>query len=519
MQLAILHYHLKRGGVTQAILNHLEALATVPASERPERVAIVFCGQSEGWPEGPWREQLPFDCHLVVVPSLEYDATVGAEPKALADAITHGLAEVGFDLTSTVLHTHNHALGKNASLPGALALLAERGCRMLLQIHDFAEDFRPANYRHLMRSLRSHSAGELAAQLYPQASGVHYATLTSRDQGLLSGAGIVTERLHLLPNPVAEFQGLPPVDDARVRLRKQLGLASDTRVSVYPVRGIRRKNVGEMLLHSAISGQDACYAITLAPENPLERASFDRWQDLADKLKLGCRFDIGSQAAVPFTDALAGADSVITTSVAEGFGMVFLEAWLAGQPLIGRNLSEITRDFIDNGLTFAGLRDELRVPLAWLDTATLRTQLSELHEWACHDFNVPVPADTAAQLDAMLSGDSIDFAKLPSQGQAEVIRQVAENRLQATDEIMACNEGFAADSAFDTSSQASLIASNAESVRREYSPEAVGNRLVSIYQKVLADSTGQPTTPAPAGESILEAFLRLDRLNPVRIEA
>ncbi|MEM9187229.1 MAG: hypothetical protein AAGB00_12110 [Planctomycetota bacterium] len=519
MQLAILHYHLNRGGVTQAILNHLESLATCPPEERPERVALVFCGRREGWPDATWQKDLPFDCRLIAVPPLDYDSTIGAEPEALAEAIAHGLAEVGFKLTETVLHTHNHALGKNASLPGALARLATRGCRLLLQVHDFAEDSRPANYRRLLRSLRAHSAEELAGTLYPQGSGVHYATLTGRDRGLLSAAGVPVDRLHLLPNPVTEFRDLPSADDARLRLRQGLGLAGDARVVVYPVRGIRRKNVGEMLLHNALAGPEVCYAVTLAPENPVERASFDRWQDLSEKLELGCRFDIGVSGGVRFVDALAGADAMITTSVAEGFGMVFLEAWLAGQPLVGRNLPAITGDFAASGLKYPGLRDRFRVPTAWLQTDLVRRHVLELHTWMCRDFNREPPPETAEELDALLATGSIDFAALPSLSQAEVIGRVAQDREGALEQIAACNEGFGAARHLDAAGQEQLIEANAARVRSEYSPEAVGKRLAAIYRTVMADSPAEEVEPAPAGASILASFLSLDQLCPVRVEA
>ncbi|MEM6330847.1 MAG: glycosyltransferase family 4 protein [Planctomycetota bacterium] len=518
MQLAILHYHLNRGGVTQAILNHLEALAACPAPARPERVALVSSGRRDGWPDAAWRDRLPFDCHTITVPSLEYDTAIGADPAALAGAVEHGLVEAGFDPASLLLHTHNHALGKNASLPGALALLAGRGCRLLLQVHDFAEDFRPTNYRHLMRSLRTRTAAELAGALYPQAPGIHYATLTSRDRALLAAAGVAEDRLHVLPNPVAEWRDLPDRDEARPAVHQRLGIDPLTRLIVYPVRGIRRKNLGEMLLHSALAGGEACYAVTLAPVNPAERASFDRWQSLADTLGLGCRFDVGGAGGVGFPEAVAAADALITTSLAEGFGMVFLEAWLAGKPLVGRNLPEITQDFLAAGIALPDLHDQLRVPMDWLDRPRLRTELLELHAWACRDFGVAPPADTADRLDALLAAGSIDFGMLPASHQSEVITAVARRRGGAGQEIAACNaegEWLGLDAAISDQP----IEANAARVREVYSPAAVAEKLAGVYAAVMADTPGAPATPAATGEAVLTSFLQLDRLRPVRVEA
>src|SRR5690606_30547260 len=100
--------------------------------------------------------------------------------------------------------------------------------------------------------------------------------------------------LHVLPNPAAEFAQLPSPDEARERVFRALGLPPAARLVVYPVRGIRRKNLGEMLLLSALAPEGTYFAVTLRPKNPVEAASFDRWRLLAESLGLPCRFDIGS---------------------------------------------------------------------------------------------------------------------------------------------------------------------------------------------------------------------------------
>ena len=59
----------------------------------------------------------------------------------LATNLLMAFKERGFSPADTVIHVHNHSLGKNVSLPGALQVLAGHGYPLLLQIHDFAEDF------------------------------------------------------------------------------------------------------------------------------------------------------------------------------------------------------------------------------------------------------------------------------------------------------------------------------------------------------------------------------------------
>ena len=85
-----------------------------------------------------------------VTPRLQYDTQPVDESAELAGQLRRQLSALGFQPDQTVLHVHNHSLGKNASLPGALRLLAEDGYALLLQIHDFAEDCRPRNYCHLI---------------------------------------------------------------------------------------------------------------------------------------------------------------------------------------------------------------------------------------------------------------------------------------------------------------------------------------------------------------------------------
>ena len=71
--------------------------------------------------------------------------------------------------------------------------MAEEGERLLLQIHDFAEDGRPDNFTVLRESSRP----------YPMADHVHYALLNSRDRQFLTRAGIPETQVHALPNPIA----------------------------------------------------------------------------------------------------------------------------------------------------------------------------------------------------------------------------------------------------------------------------------------------------------------------------
>lgn len=465
MQLAILHHHLNRGGVTSVIANHLRSLATLPAEKQPERVVAFYDGQQDGWPT-----ELPAELLIALVdePALAYDAEgASAEPEQLADVLSERFEACGLMPGDTLLHVHNHSLGKNASLPRALEHLAGDGWRMLLQIHDFAEDNRPDNYQHLQDAIGVADADELGAIVYPQAPSIHYSTLTERDADILKNAGIADERLHTLPNPVAEFGAMPSQEEAKARVFPVLGLPPKARLVVYPVRGIRRKNLGEMLLLSALASEATFFAVTLRPKNPVEAASFDRWRRLAEELNLPCRFDTGGSKedggyGCDFKDTLAAADAILTTSVAEGFGMVFLEAWLADKPLIGRDLPEITREFKAAGMKFDGMWAELRA---------------------------------AANLDD-------DFGRLTPAAQVTAIRNT-----QRVDPPL--------DLGLETAR--ANLAANAAVVRERYSTTQLGKTLLKVYQAV--ESASDATPSSFSGAKIVNHFSDPARQFPVRVEA
>jgi glycosyltransferase involved in cell wall biosynthesis len=454
------------------------------------------------------------------LPAVDYDQLSIVREDALATDVAALLDAHGFGPGDTVLHIHNHALGKNVSWPGAIERLAQRGYRLLLQIHDFVEDFRPVNYRHLARAWNTDYPHQLAHKQYPQGPGIHYAVLTRRDQQLLTLTGVPKARLHTLPNPVGEFVGLKPQGEVASRVRSELGLPAEAKLVLYPVRGIRRKNLGEFLLHAALSPADTWHAITLAPQNPLEMPSFERWQALADELELRALFDTCGGGPSQFLDALAAADLLITTSVAEGFGMVYLEAWMAGKPLIGRDLPAITHEFKSAGLQLDALYQTLDVPLELLEHRdSLAEALQLAYEWASDSYGVRLEdRDAIASKVARLLADGrIDFALLPSRFQEQLIRAAAKDPEATRSALFAANPGLESKLA-SGEQDASVVQHNAAVVRKKYSLKTVSKQLAKTYQRVVRDDPPRDIHPPENGGAILEQFLRLDRLHAIRFE-
>ncbi len=520
MKIAIVHFHLNRGGVTRVILNHLQGLARHPPGE-PIQVLLLYGGRQQGWPDDLAATLSGVSFEQVIVPALEYDEGVRHDVD-LADALSKSLSRHGFAPEETVLHIHNHSLGKNVSLPGAIAILARRGQRCLLQVHDFAEDFRPTNFRRLSVALAQEQGetgqGEtLAGLLYPQSARIHYALLNARDRSVLSGAGVPASRLHLLPNPVALPEVLPARELARKRLNAEYGIAAKRRFVLYPVRGIRRKNLGEMLLWAALAQERASFGVTLRPVNPAEARSYDLCAGIARELRIPAIFGVGGQ--LTFAENLSAADYLLTTSVAEGFGMVFLESWLAGCPLVGRNLPEITLDFQQGGLSLAHLYDRLDIPVDWIGAEAVRRCLSGWYERIARVFGLPFDAaETKASIDRMLEPGYVDFAQLSLSDQVSVVRRVAADGV-ARDALLQWNSKLK--NAFEIPPERiqQLIQHNQGIVRQTYSLEAASRRLVALYRLILADtSPDQEIESLPAGGSILKSFLDVSRLQPLRLE-
>ncbi len=519
MNLAIIHYHLNRGGVTQVIANHLRSLE-LTADEKGglEHVALLYDGQRAGFSDEMLAQFERLQVSLCDVPGLKYDAeNDAANPRALANELSANLHRLGFAPDSTLLHVHNHSLGKNVSLPGALSRLSGDGFRLLLQIHDFAEDFRPDVYRRLSETIGAKST--LADALYPQAHHIHYATLNHRDFDVLHQAGIRDGNLHLLPNPIAEFGELPARVDARRLLAERFGLAPECAYWLYPVRGIRRKNLGEAVLWSLLTGGRIAVGFTLPPQNPIEAEAYSQWKRLAARLSLPCVFETGAAGGMEFKENLAAADLILTTSVAEGFGMVFAECWLAGRRLVGRNLPEITADFVRSGVDLGQLYPRLSVPLGWIGEDDFRSSLSDAYIKAREAYHEePVTQrQLDREIDKLIVGGTVDFAALSSRLQQRVIEGIHQDP-RRREFLLETNPAVADEFAMDDIDAGALVGRNAHAIRDGYSLEVSGRRLRELYGSVMASECDEDIRPLPHGERILDSFLDISRLHPIRLE-
>ncbi|MCB1086594.1 MAG: glycosyltransferase family 4 protein, partial [Verrucomicrobiae bacterium] len=474
MRLAIVHYHLRRGGVTRVIETAISALTRNGFAGE----IVVLTG------EAPAGNSPLAHCHQVV-PGLGYwnrlDDANAPEPLAshLIDAASTALGG-----PPELWHFHNHSLGKNVATPAVVSHLVSEGARVLLQIHDFPEDGRPENFRRQRDAI-----DPVKIAWYPDAPQVHYAVLNRRDARFLSLTGLPETRLHLLPNAVS-----PPPEPSEEFDAKTLGLKAP--MILYPTRAIRRKNLGELLLLAALDGGRHTFAPTLIPENPEWLAIHDRWQSVAARHRLPVHLGITMDSTVPFGDWIAAAESLITTSVAEGFGLAFLEPWLAGKTVVGRDLPDITGDFFDQGVALDRLYRRLELPVSWIDSNALQSKLEAGLSQAFRSYDRPLPDDAVerAYMAAVADGN-VDFGRLDEELQEGVLDSLLNRR------------GMGADLDFPDFSPApdAQLSQNAAAIESAYGEESYGSALMTIYQSIL-DS---PVTDAGFldGGRLLDSFL------------
>jgi hypothetical protein len=518
--LAIVHFHLQPGGVTQVVRNHLLAWNAAWKGDASLPVVVLHGGRAGGWDER-LPEKLPrLNLHLVAIPALEYDDLregPAGDGRRLAQAVQQALQRENLTEDATLLHWHNHSIGKNAAAPPAIARLAERGYRQLVQIHDFAEDARPANYAHLRNALAAEGSDSLP--LYPLAQSIRYATLTGRDREFLIQAGMPPEAVSVLPNPVHAMSAAPEAAAARAKVLAAIGRPGLRRWGLYPVRGIRRKNVGELLLWSAYAPADVAYGITLRPETPAEALSYDSWKRVAEDLKLNVAFDVGSLPGIDFATNVAAADALFTTSVAEGFGMAFLETALANKPLLGRDLPDITADFREQGVEFPGLVDSLDVPLDWVgDEGLAELQAAYLDQCATYALDEDFGQAWSRHASSLRERGSIDFgALLPSQ-QRVVVTKLARDA-SAREELDRQNPTWASLRKAWERGEGDAVASapNARALGLgSYSIDRLGQMLLETAQAIVARPAFDGFSPSADSKKLARIFLAPERFRPVR---
>jgi glycosyltransferase involved in cell wall biosynthesis len=480
-RIAMVHYHLRRGGVTRVI----EAARDV-LEARGDRV-VILSGEA---PLAGAKE-----AGVAVIPALNYrrtGSTVVAE--SLSEEMRR-VATAALGGPPDLWHFHNPTLAKNVLMPSVIRELASQGERVVLQIHDFSEDGRPGNYTSQRSFFDSQATFE--ETLYPTAKQIHYATINHRDHDFLRAAGIAASNLHVIPNAIP---------DLAVRTTPaERPFAQGKLFAFYPTRGIRRKNIGEILLLALIYGERIEFATSMRPENPEWQEVHDEWERLAGELGLPVKLGLADEGGYPFFDLLGWSDFVVTTSIAEGFGLAFLEPWIVGKPVMGRDLPEITRDFEANGIHLGNLYQRIDVPVDWLDQAELANAVESMLRRSYLAYDCPLPRGAVKQtLKAWIRKGRIDFGVLGESFQMRILRKLRADPT-LLDQISIPPLALYTDRE---------IAERRDLIRRVYSLGNHAARLEEVYGRVLLSPVGK--VGHLATRKVLAQFLNPTRLNLLR---
>jgi hypothetical protein len=223
------------------------------------------------------------------------------------------------------------------------------------------------------------------------------------------------------------------------------------------------------------------------------------------KNRLNVDFEVGKRFDFPWLVGISA--SMVTTSIAEGFGLAFLEPWTAGKLLWGRRLKDICADFEKHGIGLDFLYDRLDVPLTWFNAHDFSRQWRGTVLSAARRYGLALSAEEANRAFVGLTGDgSVDFGLLGEGSQRQVLTRLvadpsAKARLVSLNPWLS-HPGLVAD-------PSAVIDINRRAVLRHYGMRRYRHRLLSIYEQILNHPVGHRIDKA----ALRSAFFDLNRFS------
>jgi hypothetical protein len=441
--ISIVHYHFERGGVTQVVDLSVRAMAEHLPALREIRLVSGRSGGAESL-----AERLAKSCAkhgvevtLHVIPEMDYlpiEQIPGADSAESVDRLKRALMDA---CDGSVWMIHNYHLGKNPLFTAALLEIAKvhPEQRLCFYIHDFPECARYENLRFLRKFVPESP--------YPEAGNVRYVVINERDRVHLTVAGIPDRHIVLVNNPV-EREAIDHDGHARDRQKLEAhfaghfpGYTPGAPLLIYPIRTIRRKNVLELGLIASLSPTPVNLVVTLPGTSETEIDYSNAVSAAFTEGLIPGMWGVGEhldQAGLTFMDLMGLADIIVSSSVQEGFGYLFVNAVQWGRPLFARYL-----DVLD-GIrpVFEGhphhFYTSLRVPI----TKDNATALKERYVGKVRGFTGFVDQETVdrltGEIETVIDDHTAEFSYLPLESQLQTLRN-AEASPEAADEIAAMN--------------------------------------------------------------------------------
>jgi hypothetical protein len=526
VELKIFHYHFLTGGVSSVVRQAAEAFHThLDGIRSIEVVAGAIPGEFRAHIEGLGGKctEMPEIGYRQQADELSDNDTKADHHKKSVAREANRLAEAllrAFGSDDSVWWVHNYHLGKNVVFTQALLEIIHTGRpqRIVLQIHDFPECGRFRNLGLLKAAL--------SLDPYPVSPWVRYAVLNRRDREILVAAGVPARAVFLLENPVFRGRDPEPGKPIRPALKRLFGKAFprfDARAPLllYPIRTIRRKNVLEALLLCLLLDREANILITLPGTSVSERRYSDLVRRLfADRLCPGL-WGIGSaieREGLRLDDLVAASDLVLSTSVQEGFGYLFINSLIWSLPLAARDLDILKglKDLFEEYPAY--FYDTIRVPLP--DA----TSVVEAYRGKIEQLSALIPRAEQdrllAEVDTLALDDHVDFSFLPVQAQEKLLRAIAPDGGAAIHDYRRANGDTLLRIANLLSPGNAPAAEQrictAGEVERRFGAAAYAAGFRMILESYGASRTNHDTDPRPSagsiGEQVQRAFLNLENL-------
>ncbi len=518
MKIAVFHYHLRPGHVTDYIVSSCRAMLSLMNEVQELR---LVCGEESGAKDvmQAIREGLsPAAADKLRLDVLEELAAAGnrrgdAAGNSAGDSELHTTivnrleARYGED---TLLWVHNYHSGENPAFTRALSVLARNNSRnMLLHIHQFPE------CRNLEQLWYTAAPGEEAP--YPTGARVRYAAINGRDQRILADSGL-GDSAHFLPAPLQQPPyETPDEDEVRNALRElnpetHPGYVPGAPLLLCPAGPFAGKNILEAAIFSRLLENPANLLVCGEDAGGKDSRYAAAVQDLfRSGAVAGVWQPQGSgDARLSFARLASSCNAFITTSVDEISGQVFLEALYRQKPLLARYL-----DILDGILDVFGnyprrFWADFSIPV----TRETARKTQEAYQNKLKQLSSILPAKSTKSINSAIAkistGGTIDVSFLSVESQAAILEQARTDQAWIEDARSINRELL-------ESSERTLCA-HAPDMTRHIESRFGSGIFTRNLQDVLADFGVKRSSPSPdkIRESVLKAFGRIDSLRLLR---
>jgi glycosyltransferase involved in cell wall biosynthesis len=426
VKLIVVHYHLRPGGIRRIIETATPHLVKALGGRKVSVVVAVGETSDRRWMKQFSSQFEPGQVTFFEDRSFMYLSETRRAPKTITREMRLAMARLLHDADpqSTLVWAHNLGIARNLILTRELgSACARHHIPLMAHHHDWWFDNRWLRWPE-MRKFGIRNLRQAARTVFPTEGKVRHLAINHADANVLhhhfpNRSGWLPNLTERMTRPTRER-----METARRWLETQFE-DQGAPVWILPCRLLRRKNLAEALLLTRWLRPDAWLVTTGGASSADEQYYFKTLNRVAQRH--GWRFRPallqGGETGKPTVpELLSVCETVMLTSIQEGFGLPYLEAAAARRPLIARQLPNIGPDLAKFGFRFPQYYDEIMVHPGLFNWEKERRRQMELYrKWLDH---LPAICRKWAHLPALLEKKRqpgpVAFSRLTLQGQLEV---------------------------------------------------------------------------------------------------